>query len=520
MLLSYNLPAASAETRVPSNVYVGPGGGTGFGGNCESPDFEDPDAGAALRDALDPAPDDGSTIYLCAGNYSITAAGANSFVFDPAAVGDSLTIQGEGRDLVFLDNPDEVYAPVVENSDGDLTLSDLTVTGGHHETGAGVTSAGHLALEGVKVISNESLSGGGILANPSSVPDELPVITISQSTFSGNSGSLAGGAIFSLGDISIETSTFVGNSSAAGAALVSTGDLSVINSTFSGNNYGADGPGVIFVDSSGTGSSILNSTIAANSITAGTTTEPLIGIDSSPVSLQNLLIEHSSVGPACGFDSPIDDGGNILALGGSASAGDCGAFTSSTVPGLKLGPLADNGGPTETMAIDPGSTAIDAGVSGAVVCPARDQRGVVRSTGRCDSGAFEYRDLEKPLLKQDGKPEDESLRVKTGCGNEFACKIRLTGVLVERQSQSGSKPAKTAVPNTLKALKGKTVSVLAGQVRPVRLFYSPKLLRLLYVPSATMAPLKVRITAEEIDGRQRTIVVEVAPLVQLPNPTG
>ncbi len=54
-----------------------------------------------------------------------------------------------------------------------------------------------------------------------------------------------------------------------------------------------------------------------------------------------------------------------------------------------LGPLADNGGATQTFALLPGSPAIDAGQS--TGCPP-DQRGVVRPQGAaCDIGAFESR---------------------------------------------------------------------------------------------------------------------------------
>jgi len=54
-----------------------------------------------------------------------------------------------------------------------------------------------------------------------------------------------------------------------------------------------------------------------------------------------------------------------------------------------LGPMADNGGSTQTMALLHGSPAIDAG-NGAN-CPATDQRGVARPLGNgCDIGAFEY----------------------------------------------------------------------------------------------------------------------------------
>jgi hypothetical protein len=51
-----------------------------------------------------------------------------------------------------------------------------------------------------------------------------------------------------------------------------------------------------------------------------------------------------------------------------------------------LAPLADNGGPNETMALWPGSPAIDAGATG---CPPIDQRGVPRN-GNCDIGAYEF----------------------------------------------------------------------------------------------------------------------------------
>jgi hypothetical protein len=54
-----------------------------------------------------------------------------------------------------------------------------------------------------------------------------------------------------------------------------------------------------------------------------------------------------------------------------------------------LGPLADNGGPTETHALRPGSVAISA----AVDCPPpdTDQRGVPRPQGAaCDTGAYEF----------------------------------------------------------------------------------------------------------------------------------
>src|SRR5919197_317241 len=69
-------------------------------------------------------------------------------------------------------------------------------------------------------------------------------------------------------------------------------------------------------------------------------------------------------------------------------------------------PVANNGGPTDTMALAGASPAIDAGDPAA--CPPLDQRGVAR-LGVCDIGAFEYYpppkgppptpDTKKPKLK-------------------------------------------------------------------------------------------------------------------------
>jgi hypothetical protein len=58
------------------------------------------------------------------------------------------------------------------------------------------------------------------------------------------------------------------------------------------------------------------------------------------------------------------------------------------LPGVAplLGPLANNGGPTDTHALLAGSPAIDAGG----ICAPTDQRGVTRPQGpACDIGAFE-----------------------------------------------------------------------------------------------------------------------------------
>jgi hypothetical protein len=105
--------------------------------------------------------------------------------------------------------------------------------------------------------------------------------------------------------------------------------------------------------------------------------------------LFNTLIAHTSRGGDCSGSVAANDH-NLMQ---SALAADtCGL---SDDPGNSrigvdplLGPLADNGGGTQTHALLPGSPAIDAGNN--ATCLAIDQRGIARPQGAaCDIGAVE-----------------------------------------------------------------------------------------------------------------------------------
>jgi hypothetical protein len=107
------------------------------------------------------------------------------------------------------------------------------------------------------------------------------------------------------------------------------------------------------------------------------------------VRLLNTIIagNTSSAGPGnCNVqDMIIESRGHNL-----DSDGSCFLSAAGDLPNRDalLGPLFDNGGPTETQALQAGSPAIDAAaVDG---CPQHDQRGVVRPQGAaCDIGAYE-----------------------------------------------------------------------------------------------------------------------------------
>jgi len=132
-----------------------------------------------------------------------------------------------------------------------------------------------------------------------------------------------------------------------------------MNVTLSGNQAAANGGGVFNFLST----PAFTNTIIANSPGGGDcVNDGGSGLSGSG----NNLIEDSA--NACGFADKVN--GNII----------------GTDP--QLGPLADNGGSTETYALLSGSAAVDAGTDSG--CPASDQRGKARPYGsHCDIGAYE-----------------------------------------------------------------------------------------------------------------------------------
>jgi hypothetical protein len=94
------------------------------------------------------------------------------------------------------------------------------------------------------------------------------------------------------------------------------------------------------------------------------------------------------------YNCQVEGGGAavLTSLGGNVMTdGSCNPTPEDQVVAAGaagLGPLADNGGPTLTHALDAASPAIDAADD--AQCPAVDQRGVTRPQGAsCDAGSYE-----------------------------------------------------------------------------------------------------------------------------------
>src|SRR5215210_8864426 len=377
-------PAYAAAFTVNSTDDVGDQNlGNGF---CDTEPFQvgtQPECTlrAAIQEANTGAGTD--TITVPGGIYTLTIAGADE---DAAASGDldvtdDLTITGAGAratrvvgvggELPFDDRIFDIQP------DKTATITDLSITGGKpNGIGGGVRNEGDLTLDKVAVKANTTVAAGGI----ASAGGKLSLI---NNTVSGNSAPADAGGVAQIGGTAnITNSTISGNHSEVnGGVAASEGALmNILNSTIATNTSSRSGGGII---TAVTGTTVfVKNTIVAGNTRNNCNSAQLGGVISSRGN--NITSDGS-----CGFTQPTD--------------------RRNTDP--RLGPLQNNGGPTDTRALLAGSSALDAGAN--TGCPATDQRGVVRPQGpRCDIGAFERRNS-SPVARNDSYRgvEDRTLRV-------------------------------------------------------------------------------------------------------------
>ncbi len=246
------------------------------------------------------------------------------------------------------------------NSSATTTVTDSTISGpGDPRVYAPVPYWGNTAIRNL---------GNGLLI-------------LENTTISGNASAYAG-AIQNGGTMTLTNSTVSGNIALRGPSIENQGTMTITNSTVSGgavayacssnfNGYGIGNSGTL---------TVTNSTVAANAMG---------GLDNrGEMTVTNSVIDGDCV--QFGLDAATFSGGHNL-VGGSDTCGfdDPTDLTDVSSLALALGPLADNGGPTMTHALLPGSVAID--TIPTLMCEvAEDQRGEPRPAGAiCDVGAFE-----------------------------------------------------------------------------------------------------------------------------------
>lgn len=300
----------------------------------------------SLRQALVEA-NDGDTIDATGVSGTITLTSGQLLVDK------SVTINGAGAEVLALDG--NAISRVFEIVGGAKTVS----------------------ISGVTIRNGQGGNGGGI-ENAATV-----TLTIVNSTLSGNAAGLGGG-VFNSGTLTIINSTFSNNMASQGGGIYNPGSgmLTITNSTFSGNAAPVAG-GASF--NAGT-LQIANTTLSDNS-------SPLGG---GVFNIGTLQIGSTILNAGASGANIANNGGTVTSHGYNLSSDDGGGFL--TGPGdqintnPRLGPLQDNGGPTFTHELLPGSPAIDAGDPNFTPPPFFDQRGqgfprVVNA--RIDKGSFE-----------------------------------------------------------------------------------------------------------------------------------
>jgi hypothetical protein len=378
-----------------TTITVTDGGDAGTGSTC------------TLRQAI-AAANTLSTVGTC------VAGGLNQIVFSPALANATITLaQGElsvtvPGALAIVGSGQTIDAAhasrVLYVSGGALVATDLTLTNGEvtpfglTDRGGGiyVKGATNLQLTNCNITANYAFIGAGIYATSSTV-------TISNSVISGNfAGYGPGGVSASASSVSFKHSTISGNYAQGASGILGSGSstLTFVDSTVSGNtttcapctfgalgfrggvsvfggstltltnttvygNYAVQFAGVYVVDSVAT---LINATVTGNSVSPVGGGPGLTGFaTTTTITLYNSIIAKNTYAGTTnardcinGSSTPIIAKNTLI---GNATDSGIVNGTNGNITGVdpQFGPLANNGGPTRTMALASSSPAIGAG---------------------------------------------------------------------------------------------------------------------------------------------------------------
>ena len=431
-IYNYNQPATITGTDFPDNE-------AGYGGGAIS-NFHAP---LSITDStfsnnragvIDPNGSGGAIIsYSGAATATITGCefSDNQAIRFGGAIRISENSSLEINDSTLLNNTAGDSGGALSVTSGSVaTLNNVTISGNQAEKGGGIESGhngGQVTISGGTISNNTaSLQGGGI-----SNKDVMTIVgntvsgnqaqdgggiynlgpgtlTISLSNIQDNIGSRLGGGICNVGQMTVEGSTISGNQAVKGGGVLNISNFSITNAAVT-ENMAAESGGGIFNRLSSSDLIITNSTISGNNVTTirgsaiyhqegtleinystitnnsgGSTSGAIFAIPAA-VTISNSIIAENPAGD-CSFPAGVTiNDANI------DSDGSCLGFTITDNP--QLGPLDNNGGPTFTHALLPGSPAYDTAFG---ACPVTDQRGVTRPYDTaCDIGAYE---ISLPLL--------------------------------------------------------------------------------------------------------------------------
>lgn len=355
----------------------------------------------------------------------IPVQGHRAFDVTSAANGVQLrTLTIRNGFVTYYDDP--TGGGCIRNAGG-LALNSVTLNYcGTDSDGGAILNTGRLTIQGSKIVdSGVWAEGGSSVANLSNATLVMTRSRVSNSggLALGNRGSLQitdstleysewtpfqnGGALANLGAAIVKSSTFAHNGS-PGVVIENRGTMTLVNCTVSDNSAPAIGN---FADLT-----LQNTTIYGNphsdELPGG-----LINGPNANTKVKNSIIARNT-------DSVGGEGWDCSGRIASLNYSLIGNTRSCTIPAgsgnllnvdPRLGPLANNGGKTQTHALLAGSLAIDTGSpaapgSGGNACERTDQRGVLRPHAtNCDMGSYERRPgvPHSPEVPEDPESEAE-----------------------------------------------------------------------------------------------------------------
>lgn len=352
------------------------------------------------------------------GDFGLSFGGGIYTDTDSTLTVEDSTVSGNSSDYVG----GGIVSDGIANTGGTITVTGSTISGNTAGDAGGISSNGPLTITGSTISGNTAEFGyGGGIDKGAGGP-----FAVTDSTISGNTAELEGGGIHHRNSsLTVEGSTITGNTAGFdGGGIHSYIDASITdptiittisNTTVSGNSAGSGGG--VFSDS---GLTVIEySTITGNSATEGEGGGVAsFGDDRPRTEVSSSIVtgnQNSDVGLICNPFLPdcpntFGSGGHNLIGDGTAigvfdAAGDRTGVSAQQAFGTDTPQLADNGGPTRTVALQAGSTAIDRVPPGTNGCGEKvqtDQRGAARiavdggGDGICDTGAFEFVGLAHP----------------------------------------------------------------------------------------------------------------------------
>jgi parallel beta-helix repeat protein len=311
---------------------------------------------------------------------------------------------------VFVQGPTTLSGCVIDNNIGG-------------SGGGGVwqqSATASLGMTGCTVNGNQATvstaHGGGVFSQGTT--------TVSNCTIANNTVGSNGGGIYVQGaGLTITGTTVSGNSATnsvgKGGGVFCQAPLTMFNTTINANRAG-NGGGLAFVSGSSTTGTVTDSTVTDNRAFFGLAQGG--GIDVTGTGAFNLgdtIVAGNAFDPSVTSGTGPDIGGPVNSLGYNLIQITLGAtITGNTTGNISgqspnLGPLQNNGGPTQTRVPLAGSPVIDAGDPAFAPPPATDQRGAPRVVnGRIDIGAAEVVTplTVKTLAVNDGSTQRSEVR--------------------------------------------------------------------------------------------------------------